>query len=119
MKFEQKTIDKISARVQQRYGTEAESAHRIDNYTRAVCELMLPGDLPEEVVDNFRGIIDQPPPIPMLLWCPECGKRHVDRDFANKLHTTHACQHCGHVWKPAKVATVGVQFLPGYKDDPK
>lgn len=57
-------------------------------------------------------------PIPMLLWCPECGERHVDRgEFATtRTHHTHACQHCGHVWRPALVATVGVQFLPGFKD---
>ena len=36
-------------------------------------------------------------PVPMLLWCPECGERHIDEgDFAKKLHRTHACQHCGH-----------------------
>lgn len=55
--------------------------------------------------------------VPMLLWCPECGKRHVDRgEFVEKPHHTHACQHCGHVWRPAIVCTVGVQFLPGFKN---
>jgi uncharacterized Zn finger protein len=53
----------------------------------------------------------------MLLWCPECGKRHLDEgEFATKRHHTHACQHCGHVWRPAVEATVGVQFLPGFKN---
>ncbi len=57
------------------------------------------------------------PPVPMLLWCPECGVRHIDvGDFATKLHHTHACQGCGHVWRPAVVHTVGVQFLPGFKN---
>ena len=56
-------------------------------------------------------------PIPMLIWCPECGTRHVDRGiYATKSHHTHACQECGCVWRPAVVATVGVQFLPGFKD---
>jgi hypothetical protein len=56
-------------------------------------------------------------PIPMLLHCPMCGKRHVDRgEFATKSHHTHACQKCGHVWRPAIVHTVGVRFLPGFKD---
>lgn len=56
-------------------------------------------------------------PIPMLLWCPECGKRHIDEgEFATKPHHTHACQHCGHVWRPCVMTTVGVQFLPGYKN---
>ena len=59
-------------------------------------------------------------PIPMLLWCPgkNCGERHVDKgEFETKSHHTHACQHCGHVWRPAVVPTVGVQFLPGFKDE--
>lgn len=56
-------------------------------------------------------------PIPMLLWCPACGRRHVDvGEFATRSHHAHACQHCGMVWRPAVVATVGVQFLPGFKD---
>lgn len=56
-------------------------------------------------------------PTRMLLWCPGCGERHVDRGvFAAKSHHTHACQSCGHVWRPAIGATIGVQFLPGFKD---
>ena len=56
-------------------------------------------------------------PVPMLLWCPACGQRHVDAgEFATKPHHTHACQHCGMVWRPALGPTVGVQFLPGLKD---
>ncbi len=54
--------------------------------------------------------------IPMLIWCPECGKRHVDKPGFLKPHHTHACQFCGHVWRPAKVFTQGVQFLPGFKN---
>jgi predicted RNA-binding Zn-ribbon protein involved in translation (DUF1610 family) len=61
---------------------------------------------------NERGA-----PIPMLLGCPGCGKRHVDRgEYATKPHHTHACQECGMCWRPAIVATVGVRFLPGFKD---
>lgn len=57
-------------------------------------------------------------PIPMLLWCPGCGDRHLDvGEFATKVHHTHACQSCGMVWRPAIVATVGVQWLPGFKND--
>lgn len=60
----------------------------------------------------------QPQPIPMLLWCPECCDRHIDEgEFATKSHHTHACQKCGHVWRPAIVPTLGVQFLPGFKND--
>lgn len=56
--------------------------------------------------------------IPMILLCPSCDQRHVDAGvFSEKEHHTHACQSCGFVWRPAIVATVGVQFLPGFKDD--
>lgn len=56
-------------------------------------------------------------PIPMILTCPSCSARHVDAgEFATKPHHTHACQSCGTTWRPAIVATVGVQFLPGFKD---
>lgn len=62
---------------------------------------------------------ESPAPIPLLLTCPACGERHVDRgEFATKPHHTHACQSCGMVWRPALVPTVGVQYLPGYKDAP-
>lgn len=60
-----------------------------------------------------------PAPIPMLIWCPDCRVRHVDAgEFATKPHHTHACQACGCVWRPAIEPTVGVQFLPGFVDDP-
>jgi len=56
--------------------------------------------------------------IRMLLWCPGCSKRHIDEgEFATKLHNTHACQHCGMVWRPAIEPTVGVAFLPGFKNE--
>lgn len=57
-------------------------------------------------------------PVPMLLWCPACGERHIDvGEFATKVHHTHACQDCGVVWRPAVVPTVGVRFLPGFKNE--
>lgn len=62
----------------------------------------------------------KPLPIPMILHCPECSKRHVDAgEFATRSHHTHACQHCGFVWRPAIVPTIGVQFLPGFKNETK
>lgn len=58
-------------------------------------------------------------PIPMLLWCPECGERHLDVGaFATTPHHTHACQGCGMVWRPAIAPTCGVKFLPGFKNEP-
>ena len=56
-------------------------------------------------------------PIPMRIPCPRCAELHIDDgEFATKAHHTHACQHCGEVWRPAIVATVGVRFLPGFKN---
>ncbi|HVY79842.1 MAG TPA: DNA-directed RNA polymerase subunit alpha C-terminal domain-containing protein [Steroidobacteraceae bacterium] len=53
----------------------------------------------------------------MRLVCPRCGTLHIDEgEFATKPHHTHACQSCGEVWRPAIVATVGVRFLPGFKN---
>lgn len=59
-------------------------------------------------------------PIPMRLICEGCGELHIDEgEFETYPHTTHVCQHCGLTWKPAKVPTVGVRFLPGYKNEEK
>lgn len=56
-------------------------------------------------------------PIPMRIPCPSCKTLHVDEgEFADKPHHTHACQSCGNVWRPAIVDTVGVRFLPGFKN---
>ena len=37
--------------------------------------------------------------------------------MARRPHRTHACQTGGMQWKPALVATAGVQFLPGCRDE--
>jgi hypothetical protein len=59
-----------------------------------------------------------PAPIPMRLPCPSCGALHLDvGEFATKVHHTHSCQACGMTWRPAVVATVGVDFLPGFRND--
>lgn len=41
--------------------------------------------------------------IPVPLWCPHCGLRHVDHERAHvpwhkRAHTTHRCQGCGMDW---------------------
>lgn len=62
----------------------------------------------------------EPPtsPIAIRLTCPACGELHIDEgQFATKPHHTHACQACGNVWRPAIVPTVGVRFLPGFKNE--
>ena len=56
-------------------------------------------------------------PIPMRLPCPTCHELHFDEgEFATTPHHTHACQSCGAEWRPAVEPTVGVRFLPGFKN---
>ena len=57
-------------------------------------------------------------PLAIRLPCPDCRRLHIDTGaFATKVHYTHACQYCGHVWRPAIAPTVGVRFLPGFKGE--
>lgn len=72
-------------------------------------------DPPETVRPNNPVAVRTP--APLILFCPN-GHRHIDEgEFATKPHHTHACQTCGIVWRPALIDTVGVQFLPGYKNE--
>lgn len=55
-------------------------------------------------------------PVDMLLFCPGCGKQHIDgpdevKDWTNPPHRSHECQGCGHVWRPADVPTNGVAAI--------
>ncbi|KGC13810.1 hypothetical protein DM48_348 [Burkholderia gladioli] len=64
-------------------------------------------------------------PIPMLLFCPRCGTQHIDAPedaecdgevvhsagWSNPPHRSHLCHACGIVWRPADVATVGVEAI--------
>lgn len=73
--------------------------------------------VPEQPIPTLKRRAADTEPLPMLLWCPTCHERHIDAGaFATRPHHTHACQGCGNVWRPALVPTVGVQFLPGFKD---
>jgi predicted RNA-binding Zn-ribbon protein involved in translation (DUF1610 family) len=81
---------------------------------------------PMLVVDRARSLCGllldalqtESPRIPMILFCPSCGKRHIDEGiWENKQHHTHSCQECGFTWRPAVVNTVGVRFLPGFKNE--
>ena len=57
-------------------------------------------------------------PIAMRLPCERCGTLHIDvGHFATHPHHTHTCQHCGLTWRPAKEHTVGVQWIPGFKNE--
>ncbi len=62
--------------------------------------------------------ISERTPVHMLLWCPVCFERHIDREDMDP-HKTHACQYCGLLWRPTLIATHGVWFLPGCLDEPE
>lgn len=70
-------------------------------------------------------------PIDMVLFCPNCGKQHIDapddhpelRDihkapWTNPPHRSHLCHECGCIWRPADVPTNGVAAITtkGQKD---
>lgn len=91
-------------------GTKRPQSER-DAFKDAVRDLMAERDLVSRR-DRSQEFI-----VYMLLWCPECGERHIDEgEFETKSHHTHACQHCGHCWRPAIGPTCGVRFLPGFKN---
>lgn len=67
-------------------------------------------------------------PIPMILFCPMCGMQHIDAPepnnnhpdespecapsrWQNPPHRSHLCHECGCIWRPADVATVGVEKI--------
>lgn len=49
-------------------------------------------------------------PIPMVLYCPKCGTLHIDQGIwaTTRIHRSHLCASCGHIWRPHDKATVGV-----------
>jgi hypothetical protein len=103
------------------YGTEeaAESAVRTRTFFRKGLS-SVPVRLNVFEADAHESVFPtpKPQPIPMRLFCPACNHLHIDdEEFATKPHHTHACQNCGNVWRPAIVNTVGVQFLPGFKNE--
>lgn len=85
-----------------------------------VIEFQLPEmQITPSELDQLVVAMEPPGPqaLPMRIPCPSCGELHVDEgEWATKLHHTHACQKCGQVWRPAVIPTVGVRFLPGFKN---
>ena len=65
------------------------------------------------------------PAIDMILYCPRCGRRHIDRPdeehgWSNPPHRSHLCGYCGAVWRPADVPTNGALTIKtrGKDDSP-
>lgn len=83
--------------------------------------------------------LEAPRPIDMVLFCPNCGMKHIDRaeadlshedamrlgaqavgpgevvGWTNPPHKSHLCRRedggCGCIWRPANVPTNGVAKL--------
>lgn len=92
------------------------------------------GDV-HDATGEWRGVCVCVAPIDMVLHCPACGAQHIDaadeidpyptpeKDAAwwgNPPHRSHLCHDCGHVWRPADVATNGVAAVKtkGSADSP-
>lgn len=71
----------------------------------------------EKANESERRVKALEAPIPMILFCPSCGEQHIDDpdertpDWTNPPHRSHLCHGCGHIWRPADVATVGVREI--------
>jgi hypothetical protein len=92
--------------------------------------------LPGAVVNEWMTTHSVPDaaPIDMVLHCPACGMQHIDavepinadescgvpQTWLNPPHRSHLCHGCGHIWRPADVATNGVRAIKtqGRKDSP-
>jgi hypothetical protein len=70
----------------------------------------------EAAFDWFKergAFIAELAPIPMILYCPNCGTQHIDAPepdtgWTNPPHRSHKCHACQSIWRPADVHTVGV-----------
>jgi hypothetical protein len=66
--------------------------------------------------NRWRELAEAHEPVPMILFCPACGGRHIDQADAengwlNPPHRSHLCAACGHIWRPADIPTVGVEEI--------
>lgn len=65
---------------------------------------------------HWQTIAERLEPLPMLLFCPACGRQHVDapdpeRDWTNPPHRSHECADCGCIWRPADFPTTGIAAI--------
>jgi hypothetical protein len=79
---------------------------------------------PQEAYSALHSTTQPERPIPMILHCPACRLQHIDEatsDWDNPPHRSHLCHGCGHIWRPADVATDGVAAINtfGSADSPK
>ena len=42
--------------------------------------------------------------------CPKCNKPHIDSgEWEKRLHKTHLCLFCKHLWKPHENPSFGIK----------
>jgi hypothetical protein len=79
------------------------------------------------LASNKAAAVAAREPVPMLLFCPQCGTQHIDApedhkvdkgshvdmavDWSNPPHRSHLCHACELIWRPADVATTGVASI--------
>lgn len=91
-------------------------------------------DIPAHYNPDLKREPDEPRPIDMVLYCPKCGKQHIDapsqscvhdacpraepcapgacrETWTNPPHRSHLCHECGTIWRPADVPTNGVAAI--------
>lgn len=103
----------VGAGIQERYDRIAQI---VDGPTREQLIDFLKGEGPSLKMPlgwrhAFRVFAD---PIPMVLHCPACGAQHIDEataEWNNPPHRSHLCGSCGCIWRPADIATVGVEAI--------
>jgi len=69
-----------------------------------------------EGLRQISELINRSFPIDMLLFCPNCGKQHIDKvkpeqNWDNPAHRSHRCDFCTHIWRPADIFTNGVESI--------
>lgn len=90
------------------------------------------------LLNQAHELATQVQPVPMVLHCPQCHMQHIDDEehasarsyvdggplgmiettsidgavvWDNPPHRSHLCHACGCVWRPADVATTGVESI--------
>jgi hypothetical protein len=66
--------------------------------------------------NNYVVLTTTSAPIPMILYCPACGRQHIDAPelaigWTNPDHRSHRCSGCGTIFRPADVCTTGVESI--------
>ena len=77
-----------------------------------------------------KYVLSQLTPEPLVLYCPQCSKQHIDTleadgtDWSKRPHKRHLCKNtpegpdtgCGVLWAPRQTYTIGVLNVPRAAD---